>query len=224
MQLYGVMIFDSEFSADADERIPRAEERLCLLQNSAAVANIFIRMARRKAEALEAGEETEGGEEALGAFVQASRILHVSVALQPRVEKELAALRAGDPLVETTPRRSTAADPQNPPKPERDRMARRSQVRGYVLELVDPDSFEEEECERIYEQLTERIYESDRYDAFLDLPLEQAVDAICKDLGVRPQYELWEGLSWPPWRQNPPQPDPPPAEPQSPPPLYEDTG
>ena len=221
MQLYGVMIFDSEFSADADERIPRAEERLCFLQNSAAVANIFIRMARRKAEALEAGAETEGGEEALGAFVQASRILHVSVALQPRVEKELAALRAGDPLVETTPRRSVAADP---PKPERDRKERRMQIRGHVLELVDPESFEEEECERIYTQLTERIYESDRYDALLDLPLEEAVEAICKDLGVRPQYELWEGLSWPPWRQNPPQPDPLPAEPQSPPPPYEDTG
>jgi len=203
-----VMIFEAEFSADPEERIARAEKRLCSLQRSASVADIFIRIAERKALALETGEETEGGQEALDAFVKASRILHVSVALQPRVEKELAALRAGDPLVETTPRRSHTADP---PEPERDRMLLRRQIRGFVLELTDPDSLDDEECERVYTQINERLYKSDRYDALLDLPLKDAVEAICEDLGVRPQYEQWEGLDWPPWRVGKPAPAPPEA-------------
>jgi hypothetical protein len=144
----------------------------------------------------------------MDAFTRASRALHASLREQPRAQKELAAVRAGDPLVETTPRRSPAADP---PKPELDRMELRMKVRGHVLKLTDPDSFEEEECERIYNESYQRLYESDRYDALLDLPLEEAVEAICKDLGVRPKYELWEGTGWPAWRQNRPALDPPPG-------------
>jgi len=206
------MSLDAYFSASLDERIPRAEARLCDLQEIQAVAMTFIRIARRKAEALEAGEKPQGSEEALDGFVQASRILHVSVALQPRVEKELAALRAGDPLVETSPRRSQAADPA---KPQPDRMARRDQIHGHVTELADPDSFDAEERERIYQEIHEGLYESDRYDALLDLPLEQAVEAICKDLGVRPQYERWKLGNWPSWRQNRPPLEPIPAPPAS---------
>jgi len=209
------MSLDAYFSASLDERIPRAEARLCDLQEIQAVAMTFIRIARRKAEALEAGEKPQGSEEALDGFVQASRILHVSVALQPRVEKELAALRAGDPLVETSPRRSQAADPA---KPQPDRMARRDQIHGHVTELANPESYEEEERERIYGELHENLYESERYDALLDLPLEKAVETICNDLGVRPQYERWKLGNWPSWRVGRPPPEPPPppedAEPE----------
>jgi hypothetical protein len=199
------MVLDSNFSADAQERIPRAEERLCFLQESAAVAMIFIRIAGRKAEAMEAGEEPQGSHDPLDMFARASRVLSVSVAQQAKVEKELAALRAGDPLVETTPRRAASGEPS---KPEPDRKDRRDQLHGFVLDLANPMSFEPVARERIYENLHERLYESDRYDDILDLPLEQAVEAICKDLGVRPQYERWEGLDWPPWRIGKPAPDP----------------
>jgi hypothetical protein len=204
-----VMINDVEFSADPEERIARAEKRLCSLQRSASVADIFIRIAERKALALEAGGEPEAGPDALDIFVKSSRILHESVALQPRVEKKLAALRAGDPLVETTSRRASygpcSGDFQNPQaKPEPDRMLRRDQLHGFVLDLANPMSFEPVERERVYEQIHQRMYESERYDLLLDLSTEDAVEAICKDLGVRPQYERWEGLGWPPWRQNRP--------------------
>jgi hypothetical protein len=202
------MVLDFEFSADPDERVPRAEARLCSLQKSAAVAEIFIRIAGRKAETMEAGEEPQGSHDPLDMFVKASRILHDSLALQPRVEKELAALRAGDPLVETTPRRAASGEPS---KPEPDRKDRRDQLHGFVLDLANPMSFEPVARERIYEDLHERMYESDRYDDILDLPLEQAVEAICEDLGVRPQYERWEGLDWPPWRVGKPAPRPPDA-------------
>jgi hypothetical protein len=203
------MIVEAEFSADPEERIARAEKRLCSLQRSASVADIFIRIAERKARALEAGGEPEPGPDALDIFVKSSRILHESAALQPRVEKELAALRAGDPLVETTPRRASygpgSGDFQNPEaKPEPDRMSRRDQLHGFVLDLANPMSLDEVERERIYEEIHQGMYESERYDLLLDLSTEEAVEMICKDLGVRPQYERWERRGWPPWRRNKP--------------------
>jgi hypothetical protein len=198
------MTFDAQFSADPELRIPRAEERLCLLQNSAAVANIFIRIAGRKAQALEAGEETEGGQEALAVFVRASRILHASVALQPKVEKELASLRAGDPLLETAPRRAPRADPSDPiwapSEEDLSTIDPREIIRGNVLEIINPDSYDEDGREWIYEELDERLYESERYNEFLDLPMEDLVELICKDLGVKPDWERWDGYEWPPWR------------------------
>jgi hypothetical protein len=69
-------------------------------------------------------------------------------------------------------------------------------------------SYEPVARERIYENLHERLYETERYDLLLDLSTEEAVEAICKDLSVRPQYERWEGLDWPPWRVGKPAPDP----------------
>ena len=218
------MLDDADIPEPPDPRIARTETQLCRLRTALELgmqnAELATRRARVVTEAMEAGAEPPKGVDPGDVFARLFRGVRIALMLETRLDDDLFALRAGTyvPEPRRAPHGSRAADPHDPPaKPERDRMARRSQVRGYVLELVDPDSFEEEECERIYEQLTERIYESDRYDAFLDLPLEQAVDAICKDLGVRPQYELWEGLSWPPWRQNPPQPAPPPASAPPPP-------
>ncbi len=170
---------------------------------------VFIRIAGRKAEAMEAGEEPQGSHDPLDMFAKASRVLSVSVAQQAKVEKELAGLRAGDPLMETTPRRAPSAESHDPEaKPEPDRKFRRDQLHGHVLDLVHPMSYEPVARERIYEDLHERLYETERYDLLLDLSTEQAVETICKDLGVRPQYERWEGLDWPPWRIGKPAPDP----------------
>jgi hypothetical protein len=203
------MVIDPKFSTAPEERIPRAEERLCSLQESAAVAMIFIRIAGRKAEAMEAGEEPQGSHDPLEMYVKASRMLSVSVAQQAKVEKELAGLRAGDPLMETTPRRAPSGESHNPEaKPEPDRKFRRDQIHGHVLDLVHPMSYEPVARARIYENLHERLYETERYDLLLDLSTEEAVETICRDLGVRPQYERWEGLDWPPWRIGKPAPDP----------------
>jgi len=126
------------------------------------------------------------------------------VALQPKVEKELASLRAGDPLLETAPRRAPRADPSDPiwAPSEEDLSAvdPREIIRGNVLEIINPDAYDEDGREWIYEELDERLYESERYNEFLDLPMEDLVELICKDLGVKPDWERWDGYEWPPWR------------------------
>ncbi len=148
------------------------------------------------------------------AYSRVCRNVRVTAVLELMVADYLTALRAGDPSAEFWPRGSRqknarATDPHGPEaKPAPDRMERRDQLHGFVLDLANPMSYEPVERERIYENIHERMYESERYDAILDLPLEQAVEAICKDLGIRPQYERWEGLDWPPWRVGKPAPDP----------------
>jgi hypothetical protein len=148
---------------------------------------------------MEADEDPQRGSDYMDAFKRASRALHASRREQPKVEKELASLRAGDPLLETTPRRASSAySPE--PMWDLDEIDPREILRGNVLEIIDPDAYDEDACERTYEKLDERLYETDRYDEFLDLPTEDAVEAICADLGVKPNWVRWYGQNLPAWR------------------------
>jgi hypothetical protein len=213
-----------EPSETADPRIAYAEERLCALRGlrefGMEQAELATRRARVLTEALEAGAEPPKIADPGDVFARVFRGVRYALVLEARFDDDLYALRAGTYV----PERGGAAHGAragDPAKPERDRMPERSRLRGHVLELTDPDSMEEETCERVYGQLTERLYETERYDLLLDLPLDQAVAAICKDLGIIPQYEAWEGLDWPPWRagkqppeaqcEPPPDPEPAPA-------------
>ena len=196
-----VMTFDAEFSADPELRISRAEARLCFLQEEAELAMALLRISGRKAaQAMEADDDPQAGRDHMDAVTRASRALHASLALQPKVEKELASLRAGDPLLETAPRRASNAYPSDPIWDPDAVIDPKETLRGNVLEIINPDAYDDDECERIYEEIDERLYHSDRYDEFLNLPTEDAVEAICADLGVKPDWERFDGYEWPPWR------------------------
>jgi len=202
-----------EPSAPPDPRIASAEERLSALRQLRAFGMQQAEMATRRArvltEAIEAGAEPPKIADPGDVFARVFRGVRYALVLEARFEDDLLALRAGTYV----PERGGAAHGArsgDPAKPERDRMPERSRLRGHVLEFTDPDSMDEETCERIYGQLTESLYESERYDLLLDLPLDQAVAAICKNLGIIPQYEAWEGLDWPAWLSGKLTPEPPP--------------
>jgi len=200
---------DANIPEPPDPRIARTEAGLCALAELRQLGMVTARAKSRQACRESEESEAPRGRDSAEVFERVSRGVRCIVALEARLGDYLAALVAGDPSAEFSPKHARRSPYSgDPPKPERDRMERRMQIRGHVLELTDPDSFEEEECERIYNESYQRLYESERYDALLDLPLKDAVEAICKDLGVRPQYERWEGLDWPPWRIGKPAPDP----------------
>ncbi len=224
------MFDDTNISEPPDPRIARTDAGLCALEElrllGLATARAKSRQACREAE----NSDAATGRDAADVFERVSRGVRFIVALEARLGDYRAALVAGNPFAEFSPRHASK-DPfsGDPPRREPDRMADRDRLRGHVLELVNPLSFEEEARERIYERMDEGMFESERYDAFLDLPLPQAVDAICKDLGVRPQYERWKLGNWPPWRVGAPplepepepepdpgtEPDPAPAPPEA---------
>jgi hypothetical protein len=209
-----------EPSETPDPRIAYAEQLLCVLRKARDFgmeqAELATRRARVLTEALEAGAEPPKIADPGDVFARVFRGVRCALVLEAKFNDDLHALRAGT-YVPDRGRPPHGPRSDDPAKPERDRMPERSRLRGHVLELTDPDSMEEETCERIYGQLTERLYESERYDLLLDLPLDQAVAAICKDLGISPQYEAWEGLDWPSWLAGKPPPEPqlePPTDPE----------
>jgi hypothetical protein len=212
---------DADSSARPYERIPLAEAilgdlgklRQCGMNIACAKSEQACREARESQDSAVRSEPPTGRDPA-EAFNRVSRHVRFIAALELMMADYLAALRAGDPCVEFWPRGSRqksprSADPHDSEaKPEPDRKDRRDQLHGFVLDLAHPMSYEPVARERIYENLHERLYETERYDLLLDLSTEEAVETICKDLGVRPQYERWEGLDWPPWRVGKPAPDP----------------
>ena len=130
-----------------------------------------------------------------------SRNVRLTAALELRIADYLHALVSGDSSAEFYPKRARqTARAEDAPKPERDRMEEREILRGNVLELIDLEILYGDDGQRIFREIDERLYESDRYDAFLDLPTEDAVEAICADLGVKPEWESFYDYDWPPWR------------------------
>jgi len=220
------MLYDADIPEPPDPRIDRTEERQRFLRQALEWGMENLEMATRRArvvtQAMEAGAmeavaEPPKGVDPGDVFTRLFRGVRFALVLEAKVDDDLFALRAGTYVPE--PRRA----PRGPlsgdsPTLQPDRMARRDQIHGHVTELANPESYEEEERERIYGELHENLYESERYDALLDLPLEKAVETICNDLGVRPQYERWKLGNWPSWRVGRPPPEPPPppedAEPE----------
>jgi hypothetical protein len=218
---------DANITERPDPRIARTEWKLRILEKiSERGVDIIDAVADRACADAKAPPESPKGRDPIDAYARVSRAVRFNLVLDTMLADYLAALVAGDLTVEFWPRRARqdprSGDPcKREASSEPDRKARRDQLHGHVTELADPDSYDEDERERIYDALHENLYESERYDVFLDLPLEEAVEAICKDLGVRPQYERWEGINWPPWRPNrgPPGPhDPAPQPDPAPPP------
>jgi len=49
----------------------------------------------------------------------------------------------------------------------------------------------------LLDTLYERLTEGERYDAFVDRPLREAVAAICEDLGLHPDWSRWTDDGFP---------------------------
>jgi len=202
MQYFLLMYYDANIPGQPDPRVARTERRLCKLEKASDRATELMEaLADQACAAAKASPEPPTGRDPSEAFNRVCRNLRLLVALEARFDDYLAALVAGDPSAEFWPQRARqAAREAAPSKPEPNRMEDRETLRGNVLELIDPDILDSDDGNRIFREIDERLYESERYDAFLDLPTEDAVEAICKDLGVKPQWESFYDYDWPAWR------------------------
>jgi hypothetical protein len=215
------MYYDANIPGQPDPRVARTERRLCKLEEASdRAAELMNALADQARAAAKAPSPPPTARDLAEAFNRVCRNLRLIVALEARFDDYLAALVAGDPSAEFWPRRARqTAREAAPSKPERDRMEEREILRGNVLELIDLEILYGDDGQRIFREIDERLYESDRYDAFLDLPTEDAVEAICADLGVKPEWESFYDYDWPPWRtaktRRPAAPPPDPGDPQA---------
>ncbi len=76
------------------------------------------------------------------------------------------------------------------PVEQRSRLVRRA-----VAQAIEADA-EEDDFEQLFEDLDERLADREDDGDFLDRPVSELVARICKDLGVSPDWSLWEDEAW----------------------------
>ena len=77
---------------------------------------------------------------------------------------------------------------------------RQHEVRDYVAEAIEAEAAEkgtpEKDIERLLDDLDERLEVGDYDEVLADLPIGDLVERICADLGVIPDWSLWEDQAW----------------------------
>jgi hypothetical protein len=77
---------------------------------------------------------------------------------------------------------------------------RQHEVRDYVAEAIEAEAAErgtpERDVERLLDDLDERLEDGDYDEALADAPIGDLVARICADLGVTPDWSLWDDQAW----------------------------
>jgi hypothetical protein len=192
--------------AAADPRIARAEMWLCMLGALREVARRFGRFLAH--EIMPHRAWTEGPALAFAfffdpvpAFKRVAYAASFAARLCLRIEKEIAAFKAGEPcdfdsfLVQTP--RPSARSPSARSKSGLDAAAHHEKD---WENLNDLETYMEREPPERYDFLRglKRQSQEDKYAALLNGPLKDAIKAICADLGLKPNWRLWTDNGFPP--------------------------
>jgi hypothetical protein len=76
--------------------------------------------------------------------------------------------------------------------------AHRNRIRDHVFEAINAEVSDVYKAHEVLDDLHERLAEGERYDAFVFRPVREAVEAICEDLGLHPDWSRWTDEGWPP--------------------------
>ena len=186
--------------------IAQAERRLAMLRR---LADLGMTLAEELAgRAVPGADRPEPKHDPAESFARISRAVRLTLALEARLEQDLAALRAGG-----VPTAAGAAAPDAwifPDDPGRLKTrdhpsAHRNRIRDNVWDAINHETAinDLKPSTEILDNLHERLTEGERYDAFLFRPLRESVEAICKDLGLTPDWSRWTEDGFPPDTRNP---------------------
>ena len=187
--------------------IARAERRRAALEE---LGDIGMGLARQigahAAASMAAVNEAHGGDPGR-AFAAVSRAVRMTLALESWFDDQILILRQG---IYPTPRVRAAVPAKTveaaaeraivakAPDPRRDRVD--VAVREAIHLEVETITVAREKIDALHE----RLFDSETYDALLDLPFRGVVAAICADLGLQPDWQLWSddvGFVAPPGRR-----------------------
>jgi hypothetical protein len=195
-----------------DPRIAVAEMWLCMLGGLMEVARRFTRCLVYQIMPYGPGPKAPflalrySGDPA-AVFKRVVRTARFAAVLYLKIQKQIAAWKAGAPFdldafLAEAPRITTRA------KPRRD--AAESDTEDWeeeddedleeLEELYEVENFVERESPERFDFLDGpgRQSQEDKYQALLRGPLKDAITAICKDLGVKPDWSLWTANGFPP--------------------------
>jgi hypothetical protein len=121
--------------------------------------------------------------------------VRLTLDLAGRLEETLARLRAGEITVRATSRQEHEA------RAAQARMARdfaaRSKVSEQVAMAICSESESEIESSDLLDALEERLNRDLVYIDIEDQPLREAVERLCGDLGLKPDWSGWTDDGWP---------------------------
>ena len=172
--------------------VARVERRLRMLDDLAEMAmKLASRVTEEAAKATDAAASTYAADD----LAKLSRAVRLTLDLAGRLEETLARLRAGEVSVraarrqEHEERASRALD--------RRATAARDKVSEQVAMVIFSESESETESRDLLDALEERLSRDIVYIDVEDQPLREAVERLCADLGLKPDWSRWTGEGWP---------------------------
>jgi hypothetical protein len=67
-----------------------------------------------------------------------------------------------------------------------------------VIEAAEREAEDEEALDGMLEALEERLDQDEAYWDLDDMPVREAVERLCVDLELNPDWSRWDGEGWPP--------------------------
>ena len=181
---------DAEARAEA-----RTARQLAMLQELAEIGLQIARAVRDEAlaRAEPVDEEAPARVSPFGAgdlgliYSRISRAVRQTLALESRIAEGLETARFERRRSHVAKVRSAFED-------------REREVRDYVAEAIENEGAErripDNEVERLLDDLDERLEDGQYDDALADGPIAELVARICEDLGVSPDWRIWDDQDW----------------------------
>jgi hypothetical protein len=171
----------------------RAERHLRLLQELAEIGMDIARAVRAEAVAEAGADEPApsrfGRAEPGLVFSRIARAVRQTLALEARLGEEIGKARAEDER-----RRVNVA--------QLVQQQRQDDIRDFVAQAIEAEAVEcktpDSDVERLLDDLDERLEDGCYDDALAeeDAPIAELVARICDDLGVTPDWRIWDDQDW----------------------------
>ena len=165
--------------------LARAERRLDLLQELAGMGMALARELNQRF--IEGPHRPEPRPDPARAFAAVSRAVRLTLILEARTEKQILAWRRGD-LASID-----ALEPEPFLAPRFDSpMKRRERVRDCVAAVIDREALDPNEAEWMRGRVQRELIETEDLDDHrLKVGFRACVEAICDDLGLKPDWSRW---------------------------------
>ena len=180
--------------------VARVERRLRMLDDLAEMAMKLASRVTERALAEDAATTDAAAGDAPPDFAaddlaKLSRAVRLTLDLAGRLEETLARLRAGEVSVRAARRQEHEARASR----ARDRRdtAARNKVSEQVRMVIFSESESETESRDLLDALEERLSGDIAYIDVADQPLREAVERLCGDLGLKPDWSRWTDDGWP---------------------------
>ncbi len=164
----------------SDPAAARTERHLRLLAELAEIGMDLAREVRRQA--LDQDGEAPPAADLALTFSRIARAVRQTVALEAKLAEEAQAGRSERPALSVSDRWRSAR--------------RKRQVREIVGEIIEAESDGDFEADRLLSERDERLDDGDEEADFADRPIGELVARICRDLGITPDWSLFEDEDW----------------------------